>query len=45
MRRPGRCLAPDLIGMGESDKLLPSGPDSYTLVEHVIRVHSRASPT
>ncbi len=30
----GRCLAPDLIGMGDSDKLEPSGPDRYTLAEH-----------
>src|SRR5215217_1092402 len=30
----GRCLAPDLIGMGDSDKLLRSGPDSYRFVEH-----------
>jgi haloalkane dehalogenase len=30
----GRCLAPDLIGMGDSDKLEPSGPDRYRLVEH-----------
>ena len=30
----GRCIAPDLIGMGDSDKLSPSGPDSYTFVEH-----------
>jgi N-ethylmaleimide reductase len=30
----GRCLAPDLIGMGDSDKLPDSGPDSYTLLEH-----------
>lgn len=22
----GRCIAPDLIGMGDSDKLEPSGP-------------------
>ena len=29
-----RCLAPDLIGMGGSDKLEPSGPDRYTFVEH-----------
>ncbi len=29
-----RCVAPDLIGMGESDKLPASGPDSYTFVEH-----------
>ena len=30
----GRCIAPDLIGMGDSDKLLDSGPDSYRFVEH-----------
>jgi len=30
----GRCLAPDLIGMGDSDKLPDSGPDSYRFVEH-----------
>ncbi|MEE8312670.1 MAG: haloalkane dehalogenase [Candidatus Binatia bacterium] len=30
----GRCIAPDLIGMGDSDKLDDSGPDSYRFVEH-----------
>lgn len=30
----GRCLAPDLIGMGGSEKLENSGPDSYRFVEH-----------
>ena len=30
----GRLIAPDLIGMGDSDKLDNSGPDSYTFVEH-----------
>jgi haloalkane dehalogenase len=30
----GRCIAPDLIGMGDSDKLPHSGPQSYTFVEH-----------
>ena len=30
----GRCLAPDLIGMGDSEKLSDSGPDSYRFVEH-----------
>jgi haloalkane dehalogenase len=30
----GRCIAPDLIGMGDSDKLPTSGPDSYRFVEH-----------
>jgi haloalkane dehalogenase len=29
----GRCIAPDLIGMGDSDKLPNSGPDSYRFVE------------
>lgn len=30
----GRCIAPDLIGMGASEKLPDSGPASYTFVEH-----------
>ncbi|MAI49809.1 MAG: haloalkane dehalogenase [Rhodospirillaceae bacterium] len=30
----GRCIAPDLIGMGDSEKLENSGPDSYHFVEH-----------
>jgi haloalkane dehalogenase len=30
----GRCIAIDLIGMGDSDKLDDSGPDRYTFVEH-----------
>ncbi len=30
----GRCIAPDLIGMGDSDKLPESGPDRYRYVEH-----------
>lgn len=30
----GRCIAPDLIGMGDSDKLANSGPESYRLAEH-----------
>ncbi|MBX2855945.1 MAG: haloalkane dehalogenase [Rhodobacteraceae bacterium] len=30
----GRCLAPDLIGMGDSDKLDATGPASYRFVEH-----------
>ena len=29
-----RCIAPDLIGMGDSDKLPNSGPGSYRFVEH-----------
>lgn len=30
----GRLIAPDLIGMGDSEKLDNSGPDRYTYVEH-----------
>lgn len=30
----GRCIAVDLIGMGDSDKLDDSGPDRYRYVEH-----------
>jgi len=30
----GRCIAVDLIGMGDSDKLDESGPDRYTYAEH-----------
>ncbi|MGI9606550.1 MAG: haloalkane dehalogenase [Acidimicrobiales bacterium] len=30
----GRCIAPDLIGMGQSDKLEASGPAAYRFVEH-----------
>ena len=30
----GRTIAPDLIGMGDSDKLDDSGPDRYRFVEH-----------
>ena len=29
----GRCIAPDLIGMGDSDKLPDSGPNSYRFVD------------
>jgi haloalkane dehalogenase len=30
----GRCIALDLIGMGDSDKLPESGPGRYTFAEH-----------
>ena len=30
----GRCIAPDLIGMGDSEKLEPSGEGRYRLAEH-----------
>lgn len=29
-----RCIAPDLVGMGDSDKLPDSGPQRYTFFEH-----------
>lgn len=35
----GRIIAPDLIGMGDSDKLPDPGPDSYTFVEHRRYLH------
>jgi haloalkane dehalogenase len=30
----GRCLAPDLIGMGDSDKLADPGPETYGFATH-----------
>ncbi len=30
----GRCIAPDLIGMGDSEPLEESGPERYSFVEH-----------
>jgi haloalkane dehalogenase len=30
----GRCIVPDLVGMGDSDKLDDAGPDSYSFREH-----------
>ena len=30
----GRCIVPDLIGQGDSDKLDDVGPDTYRFVEH-----------
>lgn len=30
----GRCIAPDLIGMGDSAKLADSGPGAYRYVQH-----------
>src|SRR5215467_10682931 len=34
LQRRGRCIAPDLIGMGDSDKVPDSGDGSYRFVEH-----------
>ena len=30
----GRVIAPDLIGMGDSEKLRPAGPDTYRFATH-----------
>jgi len=30
----GRCIAPDLVGMGDSDRLPGSGPGRYRFVDH-----------
>ncbi len=30
----GRCIAPDLVGHGDSDKLPESGPNAYRYVQH-----------
>lgn len=34
----GRCLAPDLLGCGDTEKLPDSGPDRYHYAEHVEHV-------
>ncbi|MFD2092683.1 haloalkane dehalogenase [Blastococcus deserti] len=34
VRHLGRCIAPDLIGMGESDKLPDPGPGTYSFATH-----------
>jgi haloalkane dehalogenase len=34
VQKLSRIIAPDLIGMGDSEKLPSSGPDSYTFLEH-----------
>lgn len=36
----GRCIAVDLIGMGDSDKLDEPGPDSYGFAEHRDYLHA-----
>ena len=30
----GRCIAPDMLGMGDSDRLPDSGPGRYRFVDH-----------
>ena len=34
LEKMGRCIAPDLIGMGDSEKLEDSGPGSYRFAGH-----------
>jgi len=34
LKGQGRCIAPDLIGMGDSDRLKDVGPGSYRFAEH-----------
>jgi haloalkane dehalogenase len=36
----GRCIAPDLIGMGDSEKLPDSGPGRYSFREHQNYLHA-----
>lgn len=37
LEKQGRLIAPDLIGMGDSEKLYPGGPNAYTFAAH--RMH------
>jgi len=37
LQQRGRCIAPDLIGMGDSDKLHNSGPGSYLVLWRAFR--------
>lgn len=34
LQKQGRCIAPDLIGMGDSEKRYPSGAGTYQFLEH-----------
>ena len=36
----GRCIAVDLIGMGDSDKLPDSGPGRYSFAEHMAHLEA-----
>lgn len=36
LKQYGRCIAIDLVGMGDSDKLEESGPGSYSFREHAL---------
>ena len=34
LQNQGRCIAPDLLGMGDSEKKVPSGAGTYRFLEH-----------
>jgi haloalkane dehalogenase len=34
LRGLGRCIAPDLIGMGDSEKFTPAGANAYRFIDH-----------
>jgi haloalkane dehalogenase len=34
LEKQGRCIAPDLLGMGDSQKQFPSGAGTYRFLEH-----------
>ena len=40
LEHAGRCIAPDLIGMGDSDKVDNSNRDSYRFIEHREYLHA-----
>jgi haloalkane dehalogenase len=40
LKNLGRCIAIDLIGMGDSEKIETSGPDRYTFKEHQQYLHA-----
>jgi len=43
LEKQGRVIAPDLIGMGDSEKLFPGGPMSYTFADHSMYLDSLLS--
>lgn len=43
MEKYGRCIAPDLMGMGDSDKLDESIKDRYTYKSHYMYLNSLLS--
>ena len=43
LEKQGRVIAPDLIGMGDSEKLFPGGPMAYTFADHSMYLDSLLS--